>query len=244
MQKEHFIQADWPAPTQVKAYTTTRQSGFSQGAYASFNLALHVSDQQNNVLQNRQLLENLLQLKQQPFWLQQVHGTQCLPWSNSLSIVQSDASFSETLQQPCVVLTADCLPILIASKQGDWVAACHAGWRGLLAGVIQATLACYKQPTKNLIAWIGPAISQKYFEVGQEVYQALVNKNSQYASAFSKNPRGRYQLDMVALAKSIFNQFAVDCYGGNRCSYAEDALFYSYRRDGTTGRMASLIWLE
>lgn len=246
---EKYIQVKWPAATNVKALVSTRQSGQSQGVYRSFNLAKHVKDEQKYVLQNRLDLQKELNFSEQPFWLQQVHGNVCVPWQKSNVLVEADASFSINKNQICCVMTADCLPILISSKQGDWIAACHAGWRGLLAGVIQNTLDCYikntsKKNKSDLIAWIGPAISQTHFEVGEEVRDLFVKQNADYASDFIKNEKQGYQFNFISVAKKILNSYGIDTYGGDLCSYSDDKRFYSYRRDGETGRMASLIWLD
>lgn len=242
--QNQYILADWPAPKNVKAITTTRQGGGSVGQYQAFNLAYHVSDNQKSVNKNRQLLQQDLGLIKSPCWLEQVHGTLCTPWEARDQICQADACFATQKQQPCVVMTADCLPILLSNRQGTWVAACHAGWRGLADGVIQNTIGQYSKQPSDLIAWIGPAISQTHFEVGDEVKALFTQLDAGYQKCFEINSNGRYQFDFFSVASQILTAYGIECYGGNWCSYTYTEKFYSFRRDGKTGRMASLIWLE
>ncbi|MDH5434596.1 MAG: peptidoglycan editing factor PgeF [Gammaproteobacteria bacterium] len=239
-----YILPQWDTPEHIKACVTTRIGGFSQNSCKFFNLANHVGDNPEDVFQNRSLLASDLELINEPMWLEQVHGNLCLPWQQSEDPLTADASFTTTSNQPCVVMTADCLPVLFTNKQGNWIAACHAGWRGLEKGVIENTIANYKGKTADLLAWIGPAISQKHFEVGEEVREQFCSHHSSYQTFFQPNEHGRFQFDFIGLARFIMTNLGICVYGGNYCSYTNDKLFYSYRRDGETGRMASLIWIE
>lgn len=236
-----LIEPEWDAPSNIKAFTTTRVGGFSQGIYEGLNLALHVGDDQETVLKNRELLP----LPEHSVWLDQVHGTDCLRVTNPvIKNKTADAVFTSNKKIACIVMSADCLPILLTDIIGSFVAAVHAGWRGLLDGIIEKQISQIES-TSELIAWIGPAISQQYFEVGDEVFRMFLDKNENDADAFKLNHRGKYQLDIPSLAKKKLNQLGVKkVTGGNLCTFAEIELFYSYRRDGVTGRMASCVWIE
>ncbi len=241
---EHLIIPDWPAPANVRAIQTTRQGGVSRAPYDSLNLASHVGDSSLAVEQNRMRLASLF--PSEPVWLQQVHGAVVADADRAVCLPQADACIAR--RGVCVVMTADCLPILLCDKAGTVVGAAHAGWRGLAAGVIEATVLAMEVAPENLMAWLGPAISQLAFEVGAEVYAAFVNADSAAAGAFtpshSKGEGDKYQADIYALAKRQLNALGIkEIYGGDRCTYRESELFFSYRRDGVTGRMGSFIWL-
>lgn len=239
-----FIEPDWPAPAGVKAVTSTRVGGVSEQPYTSFNLALHVGDNLHHVQENRAHLARALAFDRQPFWLQQVHSNTCIPFKFDAGEPVADASFSDNTGEILAVMTADCLPILFCDLRGNWIAACHAGWRGLLNGVIENTLACYPGKATELMAWIGPAISQNQFEVGAEVRADFVNLDPKQQNFFEANENQRYQFDLIGLAKHKLEEKGVAVYDGQHCTFSQDSLFYSYRRDGETGRMASLIWIE
>jgi len=239
-----FLDVDWPAAKPVRAVFTTRVGGVSDKPFASFNLGDHVGDLSERVAVNRARLKALIGIQNSPFWLNQVHGNQCIAYQNLATIPVADASFTEASNQPLVVMTADCLPILLTNRQGSWVAACHAGWRGLAGGVIQNTVARYPGRASDLIGWIGPAISQKHFEVGKEVHATFAAQNREYQKFFKANERQRFQFDFIGLAQQILAQAEIECFGGHWCSFDDSEQFYSFRRDGETGRMASLIWIE
>ena len=242
--KRHFIKPDWDAPRNICAYSTTRLLGASQECFSGFNLGLHVGDDVRDVQANRRQLTQELELKSEPFWLEQTHSKKCIGYSESDLTPQADASFALSKNQVCCVMTADCMPILLASRQGNWVAACHAGWRGLLDGVIENTIANYSGSSSDLIAWIGPSISQPCFEVGEEVLRSFAEKFENAASYFARNANQKYQFDFVELARDIMKEKGITVFGGNLCTFRDSELFYSYRRENKTGRMASLIWLE
>ncbi|GAB6067126.1 peptidoglycan editing factor PgeF [Methylothermus subterraneus] len=235
----NLIFPDWPAPSRVKAAVTLRTGGVSQGPFSSWNLAAHVGDDPEAVARNRQILRERLDLPAEPIWLAQRHGNRVVAADAAHSgPPPADASFTASPNVVCAVLTADCLPILLTD--GHTVAAVHAGWRGILAGIIEQAIALPAW-RRTPIAWLGPAIGPEVFEVGQAVRDAFVNKNPSLKSAFC--PRAdRYVADLYALAKRLLNQGGVRAiYGGGFCTY-RDARFFSYRRDGACGRMASLIW--
>lgn len=239
-----IISADWPAPPQVQAFTTTRCGGVSEGCFQGLNLATHVGDNPQHVARNRQLLSQQLSLPAEPLWLNQTHSTGII-CADDVTHLNADAAFTHQKQTPCSVLTADCLPVLITNKQGDCVAAAHAGWRGLLNGVLENTLQAMQQNPADLMVWIGPAISAPVFEVGQDVVLPFMQKFPQAGDAFQRVDETHWLADMVQLARLTLQSEGVDrIYGGEYCSYRMAGKFYSFRRDGQTGRMASLIWFE
>jgi YfiH family protein len=217
----------------VRALFTTRAQG---------NLADHVGDVSSAVAIRRAALR--VHLPAEPRWLTQVHGVRCIDAETSATGVEADASFARTPGIVCAVLTADCLPVLLCDESGSVVAAAHAGWRGLAAGVVEAAVAAMGVPGERLLAWLGPAIGPTAFEVGDEVRAAFVEQISAAAAAFVARPNGKWLCDLYALARLRLAAVGVTCvFGGGRCTFSEPDDFYSYRRDGVTGRMASLIWL-
>ena len=234
---------DWPAPEHVRAYSTTRKDGVSQGAWASLNLATHVKDDPVHVAENRRRLSEALAIPNEPYWLEQVHGTEVVR-PELMTTHCADAAFTQQSDTPCVVMTADCLPVLFCDEQGTAVAATHAGWRGLAAGVLEQTLKCFDDPSK-VMAWMGPAIGPKHFEVGDEVREVFVQQHSQTESAFVESRPGHWMTDIFQLAQQRLSAAGVPkIYGGGVCTYADAYHFYSFRRESITGRMASLIWLS
>lgn len=236
----------WPATANVLAKQTTRQGGTSSAPYASLNLGLHVGDDATVVEANRDALCAALNLPTTPVWLEQVHGTQVLTLPNHSLNKIADAVVSRTPGQVCAVMSADCLPVLFCDKAGTVVAAAHAGWRGLAGGVLEATLAAMAVDPAQVLVWLGPAIGPQHFEVGGEVRRAFMAATAQSESAFK--PSGvedKWLADLYQLARLRLQAAGVvHCYGGNYCTYNESERFFSYRREKTTGRMASLIWLE
>lgn len=238
-----WIIPDWPAPSWVLAGSTTRSGGVSNGVYASLNLGDHVGDEPNAVAKNRALLQELAQLPTQPAWLQQVHGTDILQlaqWRGE--VCAADASLSSAPAEVCVVMTADCLPVLFCCPQTRQVAAAHAGWRGLCDGILEKTLAHFQNPADVLI-WLGPCIGPTAFEVGEEVRQQFLSKHAAAASAFSQGALpGKWLANLTELARIRLRSAGAEAiYGGDRCTVSEPEHFFSYRRDGQTGRMASYI---
>jgi len=244
MTMHDWIIPDWPAPSWVKAVTTTRTGGVSVGAYASMNLAEHVADAPLAVAENRRRLREQLALPAEPVWLQQVHGRGIVAADDARPGAEGDGAVSRIPGQVCVVMTADCLPVLLCDRAGTRVAAVHAGWRGLAGGVIEAAVAALECPGNSVLAWLGPAIGPQAFEVGAEVRAAFVAQMPAAAEAFT--PQGeRWRADLYRLAYQRLAALGItEVYGGGLCTYEDAARFYSYRRDGATGRMATLIWLE
>ena len=239
-----IIRPGWRAPSRVKALSTLRTGGFSQPPYESFNLAEHVGDEPNNVLRNRELLQAGLNLPTGPDWLEQTHSTRVVVLESDASR-RADAAITRLEGTVAVVMTADCLPILLCNQAGSEVAAVHAGWRGLADGVIQATLNKLQSPVSELMAWIGPGISQQYFEVGDEVRDIFLTHSDQIQRYFIANSPGHWLCDLQGLATGILRSHGVaEIDAAPECSYRDEAQFFSYRRSATTGRMASLIWIE
>lgn len=243
-----LLTPDWPAPARVRAATTTRQGGVSQPPFDSFNLGGHVDDKPAAVAANRQQLRKALSLPAEPYWLNQIHGTDVANLdTNSDGMPEADASITTTPNIVCAVLTADCLPVLFCDQAGTQVAAAHAGWRGLAAGILEATVKGFDAPPENIMAWLGPAIGPQAFEVGQEVRQAFCDVDPNAAEAFvaSELDNQKWMADVYQLARQRLATVGVNAvYGGGRCTVTEADEFYSFRRDGETGRMASLVWAE
>lgn len=252
MEKPHHIIPHWPAPANVKACITTRKGGVSVAPYASNNMGLHVGDDPKAVEKNRAALYEELTLSKNPQWLEQIHGVKVVNAKGDGLVRTADGSFSNEAGQACLVMTADCLPILLCDKAGTQVAAIHCGWRSLAKGIAARALAKFSGSPENIFAYLGPAISQRNFEVGIDVLEAFFKsaRNPTQADAIARafisaqRPLHFYA-DIYALARAELNALGVThIYGGDYCTYDQADIFYSYRRDKTTGRMASLIWLE
>jgi YfiH family protein len=247
MQSMHaeWVRPDWPAPKNVRALSTTRAGGVSTGVYASLNLAAHVGDASASVTENRARLQTGL-VGAAPRWLKQVHGTGVARLDGQPTPMPADASVTNKSQQACVIMTADCLPVLLCDAKGTQVAATHAGWRGLAAGVLEATLAEMHGTPADVMAWFGPAIGPKAYEVGADVRQAFVAQHTVAAEAFKPGKSaGQGWGDLYMLARQRLTAAGVThIYGGGFCTFTERERFFSYRRDGECGRMATLIWLE
>ncbi|MCW7553558.1 peptidoglycan editing factor PgeF [Endozoicomonas gorgoniicola] len=244
---EHrYLIPDWPAPACVKACVTRREGGVSQGNFSSFNLGIHSGDASEHVLANRHLLREDYGWDCEPQWLRQVHGTQVVKASDSTEELEGDAVWTDSSGLPCAILTADCLPVLFCDRSGSTVAAAHAGWKGLQAGVLENTLKAMPCPASEVMVWLGPAISQKHFEVGPEVRSAFIDIDPQAAAAFIPGTGDRWYGDLYQLARQRLGAAGVSAiYGGGFCTFEQHQAFFSYRRDGKkSGRLASVIWLE
>jgi hypothetical protein len=240
-----FIVPSWPVHGRVRAVSTLRRGGVSAAPYDTFNMGAHVGDEPDCVAENRRHLCEQLGLDEEPYWLDQVHGAGVVRAGEAGHYPQADAAIATEPDRVCAVLTADCLPILLARTDGTRVAAVHGGWRGLAAGVIETTLAELDTPPRSVAAWLGPAIGSEHFEVGSEVRETFVRIDPAAVTAFRANARGRWMCDLYRLAHQHLNRLGVDAvFGGGRCTFAEAADFFSYRRDGRCGRMATLIWIE
>jgi polyphenol oxidase len=279
---KHWLVPDWPAPANIHAATTLRTGGVSQGPYSSLNAAAHVSDDTDRVRQNRQIIKEMLDLPAEPVWLDQIHSNRAVKAANPPypplqkggrgDLQQADASYTNESGVVCAVMTADCLPLLVCSPDGAQVAAIHAGWRGLLAGVISNTVVamqlslnppfskgetsqlhnidlnsplCKRGARGDLLVWLGPAIGPDCFEVGSEVRDAFLEKSVEFITAFKEQSNGKWLADIYQLARIELAALGITkAYGGTNCTVTAHELFYSYRRDTQTGRMATLIWRE
>ncbi len=273
----HCISPNWPAPKNVRALQTTRNGGVSAAPYASLNLGDHVGDELLAVERNRMLLEPLL--PSEPVWLKQVHGTAVVDAGHTTCWPEGDACVSFHPGAVCVVMTADCLPVLLCDEQGSVVGAVHAGWRGLCDGIIESTARAMNVPPGTLMAWLGPAIGPQAFEVGEEVRAAFITRQREAAAAFTPSPPTpdnfasasadselrvlaplplageggalapgegeKWYADIYQLARLRLNALGITrIYGGGLCTHTDSVRFFSYRRDGVTGRMGTFIWLE
>jgi len=245
--KHDWLVPDWPAPGKVHALVTTRRGGVSLTPYDSMNLGAHVGDEDDAVRRNRERLSACLPTP--PVWLEQVHGTEVIDITGHReegSPAPGDAAIATEAGRVCAVMTADCLPVLLCDRAGEVVAAAHAGWRGLCAGVLEETVARMGRPGKELLAWLGPAIGPAAFEVGEEVRRAFVMRDGRAQQAFAPAAsQGKWLADLFMLARIRLASAGVESvYGGGICTVTDAERFYSYRRDGVTGRFASLIWLN
>ena len=237
--------ADWPAPAGVRAGTTLRAGGASTGPFAELNLALHVADDPAAVATNRARLAAALGLPAEPFWLNQVHGRDVARHDGRGGTPTADGAVAFGRGRVLAVMTADCLPVVLSSRDGERLGIAHAGWRGLHAGVIEATVGALGVPGTELLAWLGPAIGPGAFEVGEEVRAAFTADDPGAAQAFVANARGRWQADLYALARRRLRALGVDSLsGGTACTFTEQDRYFSYRRDPKGGRMATLLWRE
>jgi polyphenol oxidase len=246
-----WFEADWLAPPKVRAISTLRGDakgdgpGASKGPYARFNLGNDIGDDPVAVAENRRRLRALAGLPAEPYWLKQVHGVTVADLDTSGPGKSADAAVTRSPGRVCAILTADCLPITFATESGDTVAAAHAGWRGLAAGVIRTTVEAMGASPERLLAWLGPAIGPKHFEVGPEVREACLGGDPGAGAAFRLNERGRFMADLPELARRQLKNLGITrIYGGNECTYGRADRYFSYRRDGLTGRQATLIWRE
>jgi YfiH family protein len=237
-----LLTPDWPAPPQVRACVTTRAGGVSLPPYAALNLATHVGDAPDAVAENRRRLVESLDLPTAPRWLSQVHGTQCVDAATTASGVQGDASYALRPGLVCAVLTADCLPVLLCDRAGSRVAAVHAGWRGLRDGVVAAALRRLDCPPRELLAWIGPGIGTDAYVVGAELRRDFLALDHGNASCFEQRADG-WHADLAGLAERQLASAGVTSISSSNLCTLHDERFYSYRRDGVTGRFASLVWL-
>ncbi len=246
-----WLTPQWSAPAAVGALSTLRGGGSSLPPFASLNLGTHVGDDPAAVLENRGRLRVAADLPAEPVWLSQVHGARVLDLDDpaasggSEMFGPADAAVTRRPGRICAILAADCLPILFAADSGEAVGAAHAGWRGLAGGVIEATVQALGVPAPTLLAWLGPAIGPRHFEIGAEVRDELLKGDAGAEAAFAVNARGRFMADLGVLARRRLARLGIErTYGGGECTYSQSAKYFSHRRDGQTGRQASLIWLR
>jgi YfiH family protein len=239
-----FILPDWPVPPSVRAAFSLRTGGASGGPFASLNLGGHVGDDPAAVAGNRARVAGALGLPAEPLWLTQVHGCEVARFGDHRP-GPADASVALGRAQVCAVLVADCLPVLLADRGGTCVAAAHAGWRGLAAGVLERTVASLPVEPSDLVAWLGPAIGPGAFEVGDEVRKEFLAADEAAAGLFRPSPAGRWLADIFGLARLRLAAAGVaSVHGGGLCTVSDPGRFFSYRRDGMTGRLAALVWRE
>jgi purine-nucleoside/S-methyl-5'-thioadenosine phosphorylase / adenosine deaminase len=238
----NWILPGWPAPSCVHAFVTTRHGGVSSGAYASLNLGDAVGDATENVAENRRRLESCL--PSPPIWLRQVHGNTVVCAEDVEQPLEADATTARRENVVCTVMAADCLPVLLCDRAGTVVAAVHAGWRGLAAGVIENAVRAMRRPGHELMAFLGPAIGPAAFEVGQDVRAAFIKRDARAQGAFRAHQEGKWLADLFFLARQRLLDVEVSAvYGGSDCTYTDPGRFFSHRRDHVSGRMAALIWL-
>jgi len=242
-----WLTPEWPAPDGVRAAFTLRSGGVSRAPFDSLNLGAHVGDDPEAVAENRRRVREALRLPAEPDWIEQVHGTAVLDpdADGAAPAAPADAIIARAAGRVAVIQVADCLPVLFAATDRPVVACAHAGWRGLAAGVLEATVRRLGVAPPSLLAWLGPCIGAEHFEVGEEVRAVFRREAPGAAAAFTGNARGRWQCDLVALARARLARLGVTrVFGGAWCTYADPGRFFSYRRDGQCGRMAALIWRE
>ncbi len=238
-----LIEPDWPAPPGVRCGVTTRAGGVSTGAYASLNLGDHVGDDPDRVTENRRRLEAALSLPEAPRWLAQVHGSRVLRLPAE-PVGAGDGAVTAAAGVVCAVLTADCLPVLLARRDGSAVGVAHAGWRGLAAGVLANAVGMLGGPPEAMLAWLGPAITAPAYEVGPDVHDALMGADPRLGAALTANAAGRWQADLMLAARLALGAAGVTAvYGGSLCAHS-DPRFFSHRRQAPCGRMAALIWRD
>lgn len=252
MTVSHAIYANWKVPSNIVAFTTTRKGGVSAPPYSSFNLATHVDDSAADVLANRGLLQEQLPRELAWQWLDQVHGSDVALVDRVGPEPRADAILTVSPNLVCCVQTADCLPLFVAAMDGSEVAAIHAGWKGLASGVIENTIARLSGPASGLAVWLGPAIGACHFEVGGEVRDYFLTSENSFSQlpamegcfVPSKN-QGKYMADLYAIARLKLSALGVgQVAGGDHCTHCDAESFFSYRRDGVTGRMLSAIYIE
>lgn len=237
------LKANWPAPGNIHALTTTRKHGFSLAPYDQNNLALHVGDNESLVLQNRQQLKELLSLPSEPIWLNQTHSTDCVVVENDAHR-EADAAITRSPLHALAIMTADCLPITLCTVQGNEIAAIHAGWRGLVHGIIERTVDKMQSPASEILAWIGPAICSRCFEVGNDVYLTYM-KNYPFVEIAFTQKQDKWLADLPLLAELVLNHSGVNkVYQSRACTMENEQTYYSYRKKAQTGRMATLIWMN
>lgn len=236
-----IIKAHWPAPASIHTFSTTRHGGVSQSPFDTLNLAKHVGDDEAHVIENRARLKQHLHLPAEPLWLNQTHSIDVC----TNACVDADASYTQEKNRVLVVMTADCLPLLLCNRAGTEIAAVHAGWRGLANGVVENTVKHFQSPAEDILVWLGPGIGPEKFEVGQDVVDAFTSHDIKAKGCFKHLANEKYLCDAYALAKQRLHALGIQAiYGGEHCTMTEKSDYFSYRRDQTTGRMAHGIWIN
>lgn len=241
------IHPNWQVPSNIHAFTTTRHGGVSLAPFDSFNLGDHVGDEKSAVKTNRTLLAEKFNLPHAPLFLTQTHSTRVIKLPYTGNNLEADAVYTNQPNQVCAVMTADCLPVIFTTQQGNEVAAAHAGWRGLCDGVLEETVKCFQATPEDIIAWLGPAIGPTAFQVGMDVIEQFMAFDPIAEQAFQPDStqEGKYLGNLYQIAKQRLNKLGItNISGGDHCTFNEKETFFSYRREGVTGRMASVIWFE
>ncbi len=245
-----YLKANWPLSAKIHAFTTLRPEGYSQDIFAGLNLSYRVQDDANAVDQNVTKLVQEMQLPYRPEWIHQVHGAKVVNADQMLASTEADGVYTHQSGKICAVLTADCLPILLCHPKNLGIAALHAGWRSLHQGIVEAGLNALNLPAHELYVWLGPAIAQKAYVVGNEFREAFLDLNPRLSEAFYQDEDQQWHGDLYAIAKTQLQDLGVQhIYGGEYCTYSDPTRFYSARyslrhNDHTGGRMATLIWVE
>ncbi len=243
MSEIKYLIPQWGAPNSVQAIFTTRRGGVSKGAHESLNLSYAVGDENKHVSCNRALIKK--SLPSAPIWVRQVHGSKLVQAEYSEPTTEADALYTQQQRTVCGIMTADCLPVLITTTSGDEVAVAHAGWRGLAGGILENTVRRFSATSKNLIVQLGPAISQKNYEVKEDLLQRFLELDHEYQQYFLPGHSGQYFADLYGIAKHQLKQLNVNqIHGGNHCTFEQSHYFFSHRRSQPTGRMAAMIWLD
>lgn len=241
---ENILTAGWDAPDNIIAFTTTRKSGVSKHPYNSMNLGLHVGDDENDVIENRKILQSIIGKDKKTLWLNQIHSDIIIDSTQYVDNIDADGCYTITNNIACVVMTADCLPILITNKQGNQVAAIHCGWKGIYNELISNTVNKFNCKKQDLIIWFAPAISQQNYEVDSCFYDKFISKNKENKSAFINNRENHYLADLYKLAKIELNRLGIyNIFGGDLCTYSDER-FFSFREHSKTGRIASVIYMK
>jgi YfiH family protein len=239
-----WIEADWPAPEHIRAGTSIRTGGYSIEPYNELNLAQHVGDKSDNVEKNRDALIKHLHLKTEPVWLTQAHSSSIICIDTPPINLEADASYTSEKNNVCAVMTADCVPILLCNREGTKVSAVHAGWKGICGGIIENAIETYSE-ADSLLAWIGPCISSAHYEVGKDVYENCLNHSNLLKIGFEQISADHWYCNLVKIVNILLENKGVGAiYECNLCTYKNDELLFSYRRDGITGRTASMVWME
>ena len=239
-----WIEADWPAPKHIRAGTTVRTGGYSIKPYNKLNLALHVGDETERVKKNRNTLIKSLHLQSEPVWLNQTHSSRIICIDKPPTNLEADASYTTVKNKICSVMTADCVPVLFSNQKGTKVAAVHAGWKGICNGIIENAINKFSSP-ETLLVWIGPHISDSYYEVGKDVYENCLNHSNLLKTGFAQINDDHWYCNLAKIIKILLKNKGIGAiYECNLCTYKNKDLFFSYRRDGKTGRTASMVWME
>jgi YfiH family protein len=242
--KIFWLKANWSAPNHVKAGTSIRTGGYSRSPYNESNLSLNVGDDPKNVKKNRSALVHHLELNEEPVWLEQTHSEKMFSINHVPENLKADGSYTTKKNRVCVITTADCVPVLFSNNEGTKVAAIHVGWKGICRGIVENAVKIFSCP-RSTIVWIGPCISNKYYEIGEDVYSNFLDYSNSLESAFKKSNKKKWYCSLGDIVKILLKNSGINkIHECGLCTYQMNSLFFSYRRDGDTGRTASMIWID